>query len=74
MYNGIFLTRSEVSDLTGAKQTEKQREWLSERGYLFDVRMDGSTVILRAHIENKLGGEVHLSSGRRKTSPNFNAV
>ena len=58
MAKTTFLSKTEIFELTGAKQLEKQRHWLSQHGYSVDVRMDGTNVILRKHLELKLGGNV----------------
>ena len=52
----MFLTPTELLDLTGYKKPALQRRWLVEHGYRFDVRADGRAVVLIAAIEQKLAG------------------
>jgi Domain of unknown function (DUF4224) len=52
----VFLTSTELSELTGYKKPALQRRWLVEHGYRFDVRADGRAVVLIAAIEQKLAG------------------
>jgi hypothetical protein len=58
----VFLTPTELLELTGYKKPALQRRWLVEHGYRFDVRADGRAVVLTAAIEKKL-------AGRRISSP-----
>ena len=51
----MFLTPTELLELTGYKKPALQRRWLVEHGYRFDVRGDGRAVVLTAAIEKKLG-------------------
>lgn len=66
--NSLFLGETEIIELTGAKQAATQRRWLTEHGYIFDVRIDGSIVVLRNHIEKRLGGIEGLTT-KRRTEP-----
>ena len=52
----MFLTPTELLELTGYKKPALQRRWLVEHGYRFDVRADGRAVVLTAAIEKKLAG------------------
>lgn len=56
----MFLTPTELLELTGYKKPALQRRWLVEHGYRFDVRADGRAVVLTAAIEKKLAGR-HIS-------------
>ncbi len=67
----MFLSKLELSEFTGAKQLEKQRKWLSDHGYLYDIKVDGTLIVLRSHIEKKLGGDVVRM---RKSQPNEKAL
>lgn len=68
-----FLLENETAYLTGALQPVKQRQWLIDHGYQFDVRLDGKPVVLRSHLEKKLGG-VSSKAERRKTHPNLKGL
>lgn len=67
----MFLNKMEIIELTGIKQFEKQRKWLTERGYIYDISVDGRLVVLRAHIEKKLGGYLTKLT---KSMPNEKAL
>lgn len=51
----MFLTKDEVIELTGKKQRSAQAAVLNALGITYKVRPDGSLVILRSHVEQKLG-------------------
>jgi hypothetical protein len=68
----LFISKEEIIELTGSKQISKQREWLATHGYAFDIRVDGSIVMLRSHIEQKLNFLGHTYS--RKTQPDAMAL
>jgi len=51
----MFLSHKEVVELTGYKRAGWQANALSKMGYTFDLRMNGSVVVLRTHVEKKLG-------------------
>lgn len=68
-----FLTKEELEELTGAKQPDRQRKWLGENGYEFAIRIDGSNVVLRSHLERKLGGEI-IPNSRRRIEPDVEGL
>lgn len=73
MVDATFLTKDELSELVGSNQPAKQRQWLTKHGYSFDVRLNGSNVVLRDHIQKKLGG-FNFSYKARPAEPDFNAL
>lgn len=46
----MFLTATELHQLTGYQKPALQRRWLTQNGYQFDVRGDGRPVILEAQL------------------------
>lgn len=44
---GLFLTPTEVLDLTGCRQKAAQRRWLNRNGIPYFVRADGSPAVHR---------------------------
>lgn len=42
----LFLTRKQLTELTGFKSSKKQSEWLSAAGYKYDCRADGRPMVL----------------------------
>lgn len=73
MADTTFLTKDELSTLVGSNQHAKQRRWLIERGYSFEQRSNGSNVVLRAHVQKKLGG-FNFSYKARPIEPDSNAL
>lgn len=49
------LTREEIEELTGCKQSYRQVEWLKENKFVFMRRIDGSARVDRAHYEQRVG-------------------
>ncbi len=48
----MFLSQSDIVELTGYQKPALQRRWLAENNYSFDVRADGRPVVSRAHYES----------------------
>jgi len=49
-----FFTKEEIEALTGTKHPSKQKEWLRENKYIFDISYKGDVILLRAHVHEKL--------------------
>lgn len=49
-----FFTKDEIEALTGTKHPSKQKEWLQQNNYIFDVSYKGDVILLRAHVHEKL--------------------
>jgi aminopeptidase-like protein len=54
----VFLTATEIRDLTGRRLCDAQRRALEHMGIPFRVRPDGSLAVLRAHVEAIPGGTI----------------
>ena len=52
----MFLTQEEIRELTGLAYNKRQVTWLAERGYKFEITVAGVPKVLRAHLEERLGG------------------
>lgn len=65
----MFLTPAELEQLTGYKKPKLQREWLIERGYRFDVRVDGRPSVLSSQVVARQGGAREAS-----VEPNWDAL
>ena len=50
----LTLTPAEVRELTGFKQSSRQRQWLDERSVPY--RFDGRILVSRAAVERWLSG------------------
>jgi hypothetical protein len=46
----LFLTHTQLTELTGFKSSKKQCQWLSAAGYRFDCRADGRPMVLLAQL------------------------
>ena len=55
----LFLTPTEIKELTGYTRKNEQAKSLAASGYDFDVRKkDGNVLVLRSYIERKFGVKV----------------
>lgn len=51
----MFLSEQELSELTDLDRKSAQIEWLTNRGYKFDVSATGHPKVLRKYVERRLG-------------------
>ena len=51
----MFLTKAEIVEMTGSRQRPKQIKWLRQRGYKYDISLIGNPIVLKAHVEGRLG-------------------
>lgn len=51
----MFLTISEIVELTGRRYAKHQITWLSTNAWKFEVGADGHPKILRAYAESRMG-------------------
>jgi hypothetical protein len=70
--NTLTLSEDEVREITGYTRPAYQRRWLTERGFMFEVRRNGSPAILRTHLERRMGGKASLHDGA--SEPNWAAL
>jgi hypothetical protein len=54
----MFLTREEIQELTNKQRPSAQVAVLNSLGIIYKLRPDGSLVVLKAHVEQLLGGQV----------------
>jgi hypothetical protein len=69
----MWLTKSELVELTGKKQKSSQVQVLRFMGIEHKVRPDGFVLVLRAHVEQSFG----LRKDRKlikEIEPNWNAI
>ena len=69
----LFLSPNDLRALTGYKKPALQRRWLTENGYHFDVRADGSPALLTAQVEIRQLKGLRGASLARET-PDFDAL
>lgn len=68
----MFLNDSEIQKLTKRKRAKAQQRQLNAMGIQHKVRADGSLVVLSAHVEKLLGGNVE--SSKRAREPKWEAL
>jgi hypothetical protein len=52
-----FLTAEEVAELSGRRRYGAQARALAKMTIPYTVRPDGRPMVLRSHVENRLGGK-----------------
>ena len=68
----MFLTDEQLEQLTKKRRPSAQRRWLIGRGYKFDVRDDGSPVVLEIEVRRHLYGR--SASSELRQEPNLDAL
>lgn len=68
----MFLTPTDIAELTGRKRPSAQQKQLNAMGVQFKVRADGSLVVLRSHVDKLLGGQAERK--QRSREPNWEAL
>jgi hypothetical protein len=71
MSGKFLLKQSEIRELTGTDEVKLQTEWFAQRGYCFDIGIDGCIKVLREHVTRKMGESAIGISSKRKHTPNF---
>jgi hypothetical protein len=71
----MFLTRSEIQQLTGYKTPATQTRWLQDNGFLFKIGADGYPRLLLTEVEFHMS---HSGSDKKITisaeEPNFKVL
>lgn len=67
-----FLLPEELIELTGCKIKGGQIDWLRSRGWVFELSASGKPVVLRRHLERRLGGTESAAQGADQ--PNWAAM
>lgn len=70
----MFLTREEVTEMTGRQQYRAQAKVLNAMGITYKVRPDGTLLVLRAHVIEQLGGKPAARKSERTFEPNWAAL
>jgi len=63
----MFLTREEIQALTNKKRLSSQVAVLNSLGIVHKLLPDGSPVVLKAHVEQLLGGQAVLDHKPERT-------
>jgi len=67
----LFLTKEQLTELTGYKFHSKQALWLAENGYSFDIRSDGRPNVLHQQVIER---QCRVEPKRRRSEPNLAAL
>ncbi|RLW62236.1 MAG: hypothetical protein B6D70_07680 [gamma proteobacterium symbiont of Stewartia floridana] len=67
----MFLSRTEIEELTGYQRPSAQSRWLDRNGFNHVKGADGYPRVLRNHVQAKLGSSVEFKQEGR---PNFAAL
>lgn len=70
----MFLTKTELADLTGRQKCSAQARALRLMGIEHRLRPDGSVAVLRAHVEQVLGGGNSVTMSIKQVEPNWGAI
>lgn len=69
----MFLTQSELAELTERKRKGEQIAWLKKNGYHFAIGANGHARVLREHVQARLCGiSTHDAPGMPE--PNWGAI
>lgn len=69
----MFLTQSELADLTERKRKGEQIAWLKSNGYHFAIGANGHARVMREHVHARLcGGSVEAAPA--SLEPNWGAM
>ena len=64
----MFLTPDDLVTLTGYTWPAKQRQWLTARGWVFEVAASGRPVVACTYAEQRLGA---LPQAEKTWQPNL---
>lgn len=67
----MFLTSTELAELTGYTVPAYQRRWLAKHGYPHEIAANGRPVVSRAYVDARLGGKI---AATQKSVPNLAAL
>jgi hypothetical protein len=62
----MFLSEEDLRALTGATTRQKQRKWLTEHNYPFEINAAGYHIVLKSLVEQRLGGQIEFSPKPKK--------
>lgn len=66
-----FLDTDEIVRLTGKKRKDEQKNWLIEKGYIFELNAANEPIVNRFYCRNRLSGtKIEIPC----TQPNFRAI
>ena len=69
----MFLTQSELAELTERKRKGEQIAWLKANGYHYAIGANGHARVLREHLQARLCG-ISMSTAPASPEPNWGAM
>lgn len=69
----MFLTQSELAELTERKRKGEQIAWLKANGYHYAIGANGHARVLREHLQARLCG-VSMTAAPAAVEPNWAAM
>ena len=69
----MFLTQSELAELTERKRKADQIAWLKANGYTYAIGANGHARVLREHVQARLCGAI-MATAPATTEPNWAAM
>lgn len=70
----MFLTQSELAELTERKRKGEQIAWLKANGYHYAIGANGHARVLREHLQARLCGAISMAAAPATTEPNWAAM
>jgi hypothetical protein len=70
----LFLSSTELFNLTGYKSARSQIKWLRSRRWIFEINAAGAPRVARAHFERRMVGEATTPEPSLPTRHNFQAL
>lgn len=69
----MFLTQTELAELTERKRKGEQITWLKKNGYHFAIGANGHARVLREHVQARLSG-INVHTVQNAPEPNWGAI
>lgn len=70
----MFLTKEEITELTGRVRSDAQAKALNVMGIHHKRRPNGEIAVLKAHVESEFGIIAVKAQQVRRIEPNWDAV
>lgn len=69
----MFLTQTELAELTERKRKGEQIAWLKANGYHYAIGANGHARVLREHLQARLCG-ISMTAAPATPEPNWGAM
>lgn len=73
MSTSIRLSPTELKELIGSSRKKAQIEWLSYRGWRFDLDVNDRPIVMRSFVEHRLGIPTKAANDR-ELRPHFDLL